>query len=117
MIKLKAAFDNANELLWPGELVMARVTIGTDSNASVVPSVAIQNGQTGSYVFVLKPDSTVSIASVKVGPTAGDVTAIVSGVKPGDDVVVSGQSRIAQGTRVNAKQSAASGLASAAVPQ
>jgi multidrug efflux system membrane fusion protein len=117
MIKLKAVFDNANELLWPGELVMARVTIGTDSNASVVPSVAIQNGQTGPYVFVLKPDSTVSTASVKVGPTAGDVTAIVSGVKPGDDVVVSGQSRLAEGTKVNAKQSAASGLASAAVPQ
>jgi multidrug efflux system membrane fusion protein len=117
MIKLKAVFDNANELLWPGELVMARVTIGTDSSASVVPSVAIQNGQTGTYVFVLKPDSTVSTASVKVGPTAGDVTAIVSGVKPGDDVVVSGQSRLAEGTKVNAKQSAASGLASAAVPQ
>jgi multidrug efflux system membrane fusion protein len=117
MIKLKAVFDNANELLWPGELVMARVTIGTDSSASVVPSVAIQNGQTGTYVFVLKPDSTVSTAFVKVGPTAGDVTAIVSGVKPGDDVVVSGQSRLAEGTKVNAKQSAASGLASAAVPQ
>jgi multidrug efflux system membrane fusion protein len=117
MIKLKAVFDNANELLWPGELVMARVTVGTDSNASVVPSVAILNGQTGSYVFVLKPDGTVSTASVKVGPTVGDVTAIVSGVKSGDDVVVSGQSRLAEGTKVNAKPSAASGLASAAVPQ
>jgi membrane fusion protein, multidrug efflux system len=117
MIKLKAVFDNANESLWPGELVMARVMVGIDSNASVVPSVAIQNGQTGSYVFVLKPDSTVSTASVKVGPTVGDVTAIVSGVKSGDDVVVSGQSRLAEGTKVNAKQAAASGLASAAVPQ
>lgn len=117
MIKLKAVFDNADESLWPGELVMARVLVGTDSNASVLPSVAIQNGQTGTYVFVLKPDSTVSTASVKVGPTVGDVTAIVSGVKPGDEVVVSGQSRLAEGTKVNAKPSAAFGLASAAVPQ
>jgi multidrug efflux system membrane fusion protein len=116
MIKLKAVFDNANELLWAGELVTARVTVGTDSNASVVPSAAIQNGQKGAYLFVLKADSTVSIALVKVGPTVGDVTAILSGVKPGDDVVVSGQSRLAEGTKVNAKQSA-SAVASAAVPQ
>jgi multidrug efflux system membrane fusion protein len=116
MIKLKAVFDNANELLWAGELVTARVTVGTDRNASVVPSAAIQNGQKGAYLFVLKADSTVSIALVKVGPTVGDVTAILSGVKPGDDVVVSGQSRLAEGTKVNAKPSA-SAVASAAVPQ
>jgi multidrug efflux system membrane fusion protein len=117
MIKLKAVFDNADESLWPGELVMARVTVGTDSNASVVPAITIQNGQAGSYVFVLKSDSTVSTAPVTVGPTVGDVTAIISGVKPGDEVVVSGQSRLAEGTKVNAKQSADPDLASAAVPQ
>jgi len=54
---------------------------------------------------------------VKVGPTVGDVTAILSGVTSGDDVVVSGQSRLAEGTKVNAKQAAAFSLASAAVPQ
>jgi membrane fusion protein, multidrug efflux system len=117
MIKLKAVFDNADESLWPGELVIARVMVGTDSNASVVPSAAIQNSQTGSYLFVLKPDSTVSTAPVKVGPTVGDVSAILSGVAPGDEVVVSGQSRLAEGTKVNAKQSAATDVASAAVPQ
>ena len=68
-------------------------------------------------LFTLKPDSTVSTVFVKVGPTVGDVTAILSGVTPGDDVVVSGQSRLAEGTKVNAKQTAAFGLASAAVPQ
>jgi multidrug efflux system membrane fusion protein len=117
MIKLKAVFDNANESLWPGELVTARVTLGTDSNAAVVPAAAIQNGQNGAYLFVLKADSTVNTAAVKVGPTVGEVTAILSGVKPGDDVVVSGQSRLAEGTKVNAKRSAAPELASAAVPQ
>src|SRR5258705_10943639 len=117
MIKLKAVFDNADESLWPGELVTARVIVGTDRNASVVPSAAVQNSQKGSYLFVLKPDSTVSTVFVKVGPTVGDVTAILSGVTPGDDVVVSGQSRLAEGTKVNAKQAAAFSLASAAVPQ
>ncbi len=117
MIKLKAVFDNADKSLWPGELVIARVMVGTDRNASVVPSAAVQNGQKGSYLFTLKPDSTVSTVFVKVGPTVGDVTAILSGVTPGDDVVVSGQSRLAEGTKVNAKQAAAFSLASAAVPQ
>jgi multidrug efflux system membrane fusion protein len=117
MIKLKAVFDNADKSLWPGELVTARVMVGTDRNASVVPSAAVQNGQKGSYLFTLKPDSTVSTVFVKVGPTVGDVTAILSGVTPGDDVVVSGQSRLAEGTKVNAKQTAAFSLASAAVPQ
>jgi multidrug efflux system membrane fusion protein len=115
MIKLKAVFDNADDPLWPGELVSARVLIGTDSNSTVVPSAAIQNGQKGSYVFVLKPDSTVSTAPVKVGPVVGDVTAILSGVAPGDDVVVSGQSRLAEGTKVKASQSAVAAIASAAV--
>ena len=62
-----------------------------------------------------KPDSAVETAPVKVGPTVGDVTAILSGVVPGDEIVVSGQSRLAEGTKVNAKQSAASEVASALV--
>ena len=115
MVKLKAVFDNADDSLWPGELVMARVVVGTDSSASVVSSAAIQNSQTGSYLFVLKPDSTVKTAAVKVGPTVGDVTAIQSGVVAGDEVVVTGQSRLAEGTKVTTKQSAGSEVASAVV--
>jgi multidrug efflux system membrane fusion protein len=115
MIQLKAVFDNAGESLWPGELVSAHVLVSTDSNATVVPSAAIQNGQKGSYVFVLKPDSTVSTAPVAVGPVVGDVTAILSGVAPGDDIVIAGQSRLAEGTRVKASQSAVAAVASAAM--
>ena len=117
MVKLKAVFDNADDSLWPGELVIARVVVGTDRNASVVSSAAIQNSQTGSYLFVLKPDSTVKTAPVRVGPTVGDVTAIQSGVVAGDEVVVSGQSRLAEGTKVTTKQSAGPEVASAVVSQ
>ena len=117
MVKLKAVFDNADDSLWPGELVIARVVVGTDRNASVVSSAAIQNSQTGSYLFVLKPDSTVKTAPVNVGPTVGDVTAIRSGVVAGDEVVVSGQSRLAEGTKVTTKQSAGPEVASAVVSQ
>jgi multidrug efflux system membrane fusion protein len=117
MVKLKAVFDNADDSLWPGELVIARVVVGTDRNASVVSSAAIQNSQTGSYLFVLKPDSTVKTAVVKVGQTVGDVTAIQSGVVAGDEVVISGQSRLADGTKVTTKQSTGSEVASAVVSQ
>ena len=100
MVKLKAEFDNKNGALWPGQLVTARIVVRTDAGRTIVPSAAIQNGQTGPYVFVVKPDSTVTINKVGVGETAGDVVALTSGIKPDDTVVLSGQSRLAQGTAV-----------------
>lgn len=103
-IKLKAEFANDDRALWPGALVTARVIVRTDANAIVVPSLAVQNGQNGPYLFVVKPDSTVAVAQVKTGPTVGDVTAITSGIALGDNVVLSGQSRLTQGTRVSATQ-------------
>jgi multidrug efflux system membrane fusion protein len=103
-IKVKAEFDNGDRALWPGELVTARVIVRTDSGAVTVPSIAVQNGQSGPYVFVVQPDSTVSIARVKTGAAVGDVTALTSGVSPGDSIVLSGQSRLVQGTKVSAKQ-------------
>ncbi|MCK9916025.1 efflux RND transporter periplasmic adaptor subunit [Microbacteriaceae bacterium K1510] len=105
MIKLKAEFANEDRALWPGALVTARVLLRTDSQAVVVPSISIQNGQNGPYVFVVKPDNTVAIAKVKVGPTVGDLTALASGVAAGDNVVLSGHSRLAQGTSVSVTQS------------
>jgi membrane fusion protein, multidrug efflux system len=103
-IKLKAEFNNDDRALWPGALVTARVIIRMDSSAVVVPSIAIQNGQNGPYVFVVKPDSSVAITPVKVGPAVGDVTAVTSGVSAGDNVVLSGHSRLAQGTSVTITQ-------------
>jgi multidrug efflux system membrane fusion protein len=105
MVKLKAEFDNADYVLWPGELVTARVIVKTDHNATVVPSAALQNGQNGPYLFIVKPDATVALIAVKLGPAVGDVTALLSGVKPGENVVVSGQSRLVQGTAVSVTQS------------
>jgi membrane fusion protein, multidrug efflux system len=103
-IKLKAEFDNDDRALWPGALVTARVIVRTDSKAVVVPSIAIQNGQDGPYLFVVKPDNTVAIAEVKTGPTVADVTALASGISAGDNVVLSGHSRLAQGTTVSTTQ-------------
>lgn len=100
MIKLKAEFANDGRSLWPGELVTARVLVRTDRNATVVPSGAVQNGQTGSYVFTVKPDGTVAVAPVRTGRTVDGDTALLSGVAPGQEVVLDGQSRLTEGARV-----------------
>jgi multidrug efflux system membrane fusion protein len=104
MIKLKAEFDNKDGGLWPGELVTARIIVRTDRNAIIVPSAAVQNGQNGPYVFVINASNKVALAKVKIGPTVGDVTALLSGLKPDENVVLSGQSRLTQATAVAVTQ-------------
>ncbi|ENN89718.1 secretion protein [Rhizobium freirei PRF 81] len=113
MVKLKAVFANDDLTLWPGELVTANITLRTDPNSTVVPSSAIQNGQTGPYVFVLKPGNKVSTASVTTGNAYSDLTAVTQGVSIGETVVTSGQSRLADGTVVSTKGSDGKKLAAA----
>jgi multidrug efflux system membrane fusion protein len=69
-----------------------------------VPSAAVQNGQNGPYVFVINTSNKVALAKVKIGPTVGDVTALLSGLKPDENVVLSGQSRLTQATAVAVTQ-------------
>jgi membrane fusion protein, multidrug efflux system len=111
MVKLKAVFSNDDRALWPGELVTAKILLTTNRNATVVASTAIQNGQNGPYVFVVKPDKTVATVSVTVGPVSGDLTT-VGGLKLGDTVVTSGQSRLTDGTLISEAGKAAQTLAS-----
>ncbi|GAC1046133.1 hypothetical protein thsrh120_61380 [Rhizobium sp. No.120] len=103
MVKLKAVFANDDLSLWPGELVTASITLRTDQNSTVVPSSAIQNGQTGPYVFVMKPGNKVSAASVTTGISYSGLTAVTQGISSGEIVVTSGQSRLADGTVVSAQ--------------
>ena len=105
-IKVKAEFPNDDRALWPGELVTAHVLVRTDSKAVTVPAIAVQNGQNGPYVFAVQPDSTVKVVQVKTDPTVGDLTALTSGASSGDNIVLSGQSRLTQGTKVAVKQAA-----------
>jgi multidrug efflux system membrane fusion protein len=113
MVKLKAVFANDDLALWPGELVTARIILRTDHGSTVAPSAAIQNGQGGSYVFVVKPDQTVATVSVTTGPVSSGMTAFLSGVATGDNVVTSGQSRLTDGTLVKAQSSKPQKTASA----
>lgn len=100
--QLRANFGNGNRALWPGEFVSARVLARTDRAMTVAPDQAVLTSETGRFVYVLKPDSTVDVRPVKVGASFGGFTEVLSGLAPGETIVVSGQSRLTPGARVTA---------------
>jgi multidrug efflux system membrane fusion protein len=101
-IRLKAVFDNPRRTLWPGELVNVVLTLDTQKDAIMVPSEAIQTGQKGQFVYVVKPDHTVEFRIVEAGPAAAGKTVIRKGVAAGDTVVVDGQLRLFPGAPIQA---------------
>ncbi|HEV8239124.1 MAG TPA: efflux RND transporter periplasmic adaptor subunit [Thermoanaerobaculia bacterium] len=111
-IQLKATVDNADRGLWPGELVNVALRLG-EEQAVVTPESAVQSGQQGDYVFVVKPDQTVESRPVKVARSVGDDVVIAEGLEGGETVVTDGQLRLVPGAKVTIK---ASGGAPAAVP-
>ncbi|HXT50164.1 MAG TPA: efflux RND transporter periplasmic adaptor subunit [Thermoanaerobaculia bacterium] len=113
-IQLKATVDNADRSLWPGELVNVALRLGVEE-AVVAPESAVQSGQQGDYVFVVKADQTVESRPVKVARNVGeDFVVIAEGLQGGETVVTDGQLRLVPGAKVAIKNS--SGAAPAAVP-
>ena len=102
-IQLKAAFTNADNTLWPGQFVQVMLTLREQPKAVVAPAEAIQIGQGGEYVFVIKADQTVDLRPVKTSATRNGETVIQSGLKPGETVVTDGQLRLVSGSRVEVK--------------
>jgi membrane fusion protein, multidrug efflux system len=102
-ILLKAQFDNRSQALWPGQFVDVVLGLSVDSNAIVVPTQAVQTGQSGQFVFVVKADSTVESRPITVTRTAGPDAIVSKGLQPGERVVTDGQLRLAPGTRVEIK--------------
>jgi multidrug efflux system membrane fusion protein len=100
-IKLKATFDNQDRALWPGQFVTVVLTLETQS-ATVVPAEAVQNGQQGQFVYVVKPDSKVEIRPVKAGRAFGKKMVIDEGVAAGDTVVTDGHLRLFPGAQIKA---------------
>jgi membrane fusion protein, multidrug efflux system len=107
MIQLKATFANENNVLWPGQFVDVAMVI-TSRTAIVVPSQAIQPGQQGPYVFVVKPDQTVESRLVTPGVRLGAETIVEKGLKPAERVVTDGQLRLVPGARIEARPPKAS---------
>jgi multidrug efflux system membrane fusion protein len=99
-IKLKATFPNPHNTLWPGQFINARLQLGTQQNALTVPSVAVQHGPVGLYVYVVGPDQSVARQPVEVGSDDGALSVIAKGLTEGQQVVTEGQSRLQVGTKV-----------------
>lgn len=99
-VRLRATFENHNGRMWPGQFVNVRVRVDTLHDALAVPSTAISQGPNGSFVYVIKPDSTAEMRAVTVGHDSPDLTQVTAGLKPGDQVVTSGQYRLQTGSHV-----------------
>ena len=99
-IRLKATFDNQERVLWPGQLVNASLTLDTQKNVTVVPAEAVQAGQQGQFVYVVKADQGVEMRPVTVGRTINDKIVINKGVAAGETIVIDGQLMLYPGAHV-----------------
>ena len=99
-IRLKAVFENAERVLWPGQFVNVVLVLDTQSNATTVPSEAVQDGQRGQFIFVVKADQTVEPRLVTVTRTIGRKAVIAKGVAPGETIVTDGQLRLYPGAKI-----------------
>jgi multidrug efflux system membrane fusion protein len=102
-IDLKAEFPNDDLSLWPGQFGEVVLTLSVERGATVIPSAAVQTGQQGSFVYVVKADNTVDVRSIKVERVLRDESVIKEGLKPGEVVVVDGQLRLTPGAKVTIK--------------
>lgn len=107
--KLKAIFDNKDNVLWPNQFVNADLLLETRKNSTVVPTAAILRGPQGTFVYAVNPDKTVQDRAVTVSLTQGDTTVITAGLNPGDTVVTDGQDKLQRGSRIEPRASSPSG--------
>jgi multidrug efflux system membrane fusion protein len=102
-IKVKGTFPNADRQLWPGQFVNVVVRLMTETEALVVPSLAVQTGPDGSYVYLVKPDQTVDLRPVTVARVVGADTVIKDGLAAGDTIVTDGHLRLIPGSRISVR--------------
>ncbi|KVF62283.1 RND transporter MFP subunit [Burkholderia cepacia] len=100
-VKLRANFDNKEGMLFPNQFVNTRLLVDVMRNATIVPTSAVLTGSIGQFVYVVKPDNTVTVRKVKVGPVDGERTSIVSGVSLGERVVTDGSDRLREGAKIS----------------
>ncbi len=99
-LKLRAIFDNKDDHLFPNQFVNARMLVEEKHGVTIVPTAAIQRNSQMSYVYLVKPDQTVTVRPVTVGTTEGERAEIASGLQPGDVVVMSGVDKLQEGSKV-----------------
>lgn len=99
-VKLKAEFANADDRLFPNQFVNVRLRVETRKEALLIPLAALQRGTKGSFVYVVGPESAVSVRPVVPGPASGDVVAIEQGLSAGEQVVTDGLDKLREGAKV-----------------
>ncbi|MCX7363392.1 MAG: MdtA/MuxA family multidrug efflux RND transporter periplasmic adaptor subunit [Alphaproteobacteria bacterium] len=99
-VKLRATFDNVDESLFPNQFVNIRLLADVVKDAIVVPTAAIQRGQPGTFVYLVKSDDTVAIRVIETGVTDGDRVAVLKGLAVGEEVVVDGTDRLREGAKI-----------------
>ena len=115
--RLKATFNNANNTLWPGQYVNARVLIRTEHNALTLPTAAVQLGPNGPFTYVVKNDSTVEVRPLKIGAESGGMTVVTDGLAFNERVVTSNQYRLQPGAHIRANTANASTGTATAIPK
>jgi multidrug efflux system membrane fusion protein len=115
-LKLKAQFANDDESLFPNQFVNIRLLVDQLHDTTVVPTSAIQRGAPGTFVYLVKPDLTVTAQPVTLGPANGDRVSVASGLAPGDRVVVDGADRLRDGAKVDLRSSAGASASASAAP-
>ncbi|MBH9664350.1 MdtA/MuxA family multidrug efflux RND transporter periplasmic adaptor subunit [Burkholderia multivorans] len=100
-VKLRATFDNKEGLLFPNQFVNTRLLVDVIRDATIVPTSAVLTGSIGQFVYIVKPDNTVTMRKVKVGPVDGERTSIVDGVAVGERVVTDGSDRLREGAKIS----------------
>jgi membrane fusion protein, multidrug efflux system len=101
--RLKAAFDNKDNALWPNQFVNVRLLLEVRKSSIVVPAAAIQRGPQGALTYIVKLDKTVEVRPVTVAMTQGNLSAVDQGLSPGDVVVTDGQDKLQAGSKVETR--------------
>ncbi|VWC34989.1 MdtA/MuxA family multidrug efflux RND transporter periplasmic adaptor subunit [Burkholderia lata] len=100
-VKLRANFDNKEGMLFPNQFVNTRLLVDVLRNATIVPTSAVLTGSIGQFVYIAKPDNTVTVRKVTIGPVDGERTSIVSGISLGERVVTDGSDRLREGAKIS----------------
>jgi len=104
-VKLRATFDNQNGSLFPNQFVNARLLVQEKQNVTLIPTATIQRNAQVTYVYLVKPDSTVTVRNITTGTSEGDETEVTSGLSAGDDVVMTGVDKLQEGTKIKVPKS------------
>jgi multidrug efflux system membrane fusion protein len=102
-LKLRATFGNAKGTLFPNQFVNARLLVEEKRGVTLMPTAAVQRNSSATYVYVVKPDSTVTVRNITIGTSEGDESEVTSGLTPGEVVVMTGVDKLQEGTKVNAQ--------------